>query len=283
MTRPATREALGAVSNGKRWAIPRPENPYLWESETRERLTAIGVRLRESWARDLQNCTRQYDLVRLEAARLYLAAYAKAVSHGPITQEAKKGVCDLLAAVLQALLLQLAEPARGKARPGRAELEAHVDSLKSNLPPELLAYWPDEQLLKRFRAARSPEALEQLRRRLDYTQAVRHAEQSGQKPTAEMLGPRLHKDITAHINDTGEELSGTVFKNPTAEQILKSDVIDQRQPQIGLARRTVQKRYPRKGRTQRDIVAHVYEVQASIPGADSKTETGKTPVRRPVS
>jgi hypothetical protein len=86
----------------------------------------------------------------------------------------------------------------------------------------------------------------------------------------------------AHINDTGEKLSGIVVKPKTAEEFghvlqmsvfLKdeqraSSFIDLRQAQDGLSLRTFRRRHPAKESPQRDIVATVYGAFGSLPEQD---------------
>jgi hypothetical protein len=315
MRDPAKREALGAVRHGKQWKIPRPENLLRWETETRERLSGLGVCLTDPLVRDFKKLGRHYDIYHLEFVRLFIGACLKAASRGPITQNDKDRILDLWHDALTGLA-PLAERGKREVKPSGAEIEQHMDNLKSGLPVELLPYWPDDRLWEKLRAARTLKALERIRQRLDFSQALSQTKHIGQDPTAENVRPRLHKDVTAHINDTGEQLpSNITVKAHTPEElrcIAERDYVvqlavprriterrdaegrtiaeieippghhafvDMRQPQEGIPLRTFRKRFPKKGGEQRQIEIAVFDIRENVPGPDEKPQTGKTPLR----
>ena len=305
LARQETREALGAVRQGKRWCIPRPESLFAWESQTRERLKKLGICPPKAWERELEQLDKECDRYLLESYRLWLAAYMKVLGRGSITQEARDAIL---------LLWQVACELLGPLP--RHEME--VDKLKRQFPARLLArrfdkvlaatrfcsakepvifrliiavlldvhavmrYWPGEKHFKHVRAAYTLDKLEEIRGSVDFQQAVRELEQIGQKPTAENVRPLLHKDFLAHINDTREKLPGIVVKNPTSEELQNLTLasfcsqnagknwplvtLDFRQPQDGLTLRTFRRRHPLRQQQQRDIVNAVYGVRDSLPG-----------------
>jgi len=189
--------------------------------------------------------------------------------------------------------------------------EMQVEKLKTSFRARLLArgvpekevsaalsHWPKKRHFDQVCAAHTLVDLEVIRRRLDYTQAIRELKELGRKPTTKNIGPLLHKDFMAHINDTRERLPGIVVKNPTGKEACRISMagmcdqiagekalpvtLDSRQAQGRLARRTVQKRHPQKRLAQKAIVAGVYRIRDSIPGADERRKTSKTPVRKAV-
>ena len=283
MTRPATRKALGAVRHGEQWRIPWPEeirvhemdgtihkmecDPFCWANLTRDRFEALGIPLSQPWERDIDRLCKRNDRYLLESCRLWLAAYAAVLGRGSMTQDARDAILRLFQTACEIL----------DSLP-RQKME--LEKLKSKFPDQLrsrntsqesiysiMSYWPKRKHFKLVCAPRTLDELETIRRRLDYTQAVRDLEQSCQKLTGENLRPLLHKDIFAHINDTREKLAVMVM--------------DFREPQDGLPPRTFQNRHPKKQQPQRDIIAGVYRTRSSIPGAVQEPHTGKTPIRGP--
>jgi len=305
MTRQETREALGAVRHGKQWRVPRPENHFVWKIQTRARLKKFGICPPEAWERDLEKRAKEYGRYRLEAYRLWLAVTMNALERGSITQEARDAILLLWQTACEILALL----------PRHHEIE--VDKLKSKFPAQLLArplpeaevraamdYWPEDQYVKKVRAAHTLGDLEAIRKRVDYLQATRELQQNGHKPTAENIRPLLHEDIMAHINDTRETLPPNTIKAHMPEvmrHVLEADshhqmysanprrntegvdaqgrtyalvegggisCLDMRQPQDGLPLRTFRRRHPQRKNPQRDIVNLVYDVRESLPGAD---------------
>jgi hypothetical protein len=256
------RKALGAVRNGKQWRIPRPDNIHFWEAETRQRFAALGVQLKSSQDSELEKLGQQNDKYKLESDRVFLALCLKASTQGAVTSQTREAILYLWQAAFSALHGAFAN---GRGRPSREQQEQCLDIFKAKLSPELLSHWPDDEIFKKVRQARTLKALEKIREGLDYALGVRDVEQTGQKPTAENLRPLLHKDIMQQINDSGEELQ------------LK--FIDMREPQNGLPLRTFRKRYPKKQDRQRQIVNEAYGIRETLPGAEESPDTGKTPVR----
>jgi len=313
-----TCKALSAVRHGKQWRIPRPDDLPLWEYQTRDRLKKLGIECKEAFELELEKLGKQHGCYALESYRLWLAAYGTVLERGRITQKARDAI------------LQLWQVA-GKILAPLPRYNMEVDRLKSQFPAGLLArhfhrvlaglrccsvsdplilwlivaalldvkavmhYWPNPKHFELVHDADTLVKLEPIRRRLDYKQAVRDLKHLGKKPTTKNIGPLLHKDMMAHINDTREQLPGIVVKNPTGEEmrrITMASVCDQiagkkpllvtfdlRLPQHVLARRTVQKRHPQKKYPQKIIVARVYRIRPDIPGADKKDQTGKTLIR----
>lgn len=253
MRSPVMREALLAVRHGKQWRIPHPDDEWIWKMHTRHRLKAVGVPLKPGWEKALDQAHKKCQPYQLESYRLWLAAYSKALERGRITTKAR------LAA------LQLWQEACRILRPFKSRLEIEVDKLKANFSRELLRYWPSKEHFKRVQDAYTLRNLETIRRRLDFTQAVRELKRRGKKPAERNLRPLLHEDMRPHINDTREKL------NPL--------VVDWRQPQRGLTLRSFRRRYPLRRQPWRDIVAGVYGIRAIPPGASKPPKTGLTPIR----
>jgi len=298
MKLPAKREALSAVQHGKQWRIPRPDNLYLWQSQASERLKKLGVHLSPAWKRGLRKAGQKCSRYLIESVRLWLAAYMKALKRGRITQKARDAIL---------LLWQTA----GEILDPLPRYEMDVEKLKSKFPDQLrkrglpedevravMRHWPGEKHFKKVRAARTRKQLEAIRCTLDYLQAARDLKRAGKKPTADNLRPLHHKDILAHINGTRETLRGIVVQNPTPEELRKLTLasvcgqiggkkppvvtVDFRQPQGGLRLRTFRNRHPRRQHPQSEIVASVYRISSSLPSAEEKPHTGKTPIRKPV-
>lgn len=294
---PATREALGGIQKGRQFRIPYPADLETWRCEARWRLKNCGIRFEPSWKRDMRRIAQNNSRCYLESCRFWVAAVIKVLAHGSITQADLKAI-HLLRRVSTKILAPL------------PRLEMEADKLKEQFPAQLserglseqevggvMRYWPEEEHFEQVRAASTFADLETIWRKLDYWQAVSQLESLGQNPTTKNIGPLIHKDLMAHINDTGEQLPGIVIKNPRAEELRKITMasvyhsiagrtvplvtLDFRQKQNGLARRTVQKRYPQKQHTQKAIVAGIYQIRATIPGADEKPDTGMTQIRKP--
>ena len=289
MTKADTREALLAVRHGKQWRIPYPADTEAWANDTRWRLKKCGIRLEPTWKRDLRQMAQNDSRFYLESYRLWVAAYAKALGRGRITQKAREGINVLRNAAIEIL----------KTLP---DSELSVEKIKSRIAAlirdrglplkSVMRHWPTTHHFNLVRTAKTVEELEAFRCSLDWAQASRDNKRRGKNPTAENLCPSLHKNFVEHINDTREKVPGTVIKNPTSDQIRNvvqtsvqnaiwgkkaSDItLDFRQPQDGLALRTFRKRYPRK-RT-RKIEAAIYGTLENIPGtaadAGSCPETG---------
>jgi hypothetical protein len=168
----------------------------------------------------------------------------------------------------------------------------------------VMRYWPNRKSFKQVRGVHTLNQLETIRRWVDRWQAVRELEQRGQEATTENIRPLLHTDMTTHINDTHEQLPGIVVAHPTPEQmrrIILGSVsstmsrkqapqspprreaplvtLDFRRPQVGLARRTAQRRFPQKGQVQRGIRAALDGVISTEPVLDETPHTSKTPIR----
>ena len=141
-----------------------------------------------------------------------------------------------------------------------------MDKLKNEFPRQLWRYWPAPCDFEDVRIAYALQELEQIRRRLDFLQAVRTLRQQhvqvrtgrkrGKPPTAENLRPLLHTDVLAHINDNGQELF--------------PEVVDCRQPQRGLTVYEFRKRYQLKQEPWKSIIAEVYGIRGSVPGVEDK-------------
>jgi hypothetical protein len=295
-TQPATREALGAVRHGKQWRIPRPDNLDNWRFETRRRLKNLGLQLPAPWERNLRDIGTETARYYLESCRLWLAAQLTAVIRGPVTQEDIRAIHMLLQAGREVLRMQ--------------PDGVRVDTLKSKFPDRLrlrkfsdadisgiMSYWPEDTCFEQVRTARTLKQLEKVRRRVDVAQAAKSCRHLGQKPTARNMRPLLHNDMLAHINDTREILPGIVVQRPTSEKLRTMTLasvysslhgtpaqpvtIDFRQPQDGLPLRTFRRRHPSRQSPQKDIVVAVYGIRDSIPGADERPFTGKTPTHYP--
>jgi len=294
MTRPAARGALGAVRYGKQWRIPLLNDGSTWEIHADHRLRTAGVLLKPLWQRDLEKRGKEFARCELESYRLWLAAHSQLLERERITEEDVKAVLLLWQSACEIL----------DSLPKGTE----VDKLKPNFSDQLrarnfsedrirfiMSYWPKQKHFKLVRDAHTSEQLEKIRRRVDTAQAVKMCKNLGKKPTAENLRPLLHKDIMKHLNDTWEKLPGIVVKNPTEEEMrhitmasVQDEIMgkpptlvtfDLRQPQNGLALRTVRNRHPLKKSPQKEIIAAVYDVQNSIPGVDERPHSGKTPIR----
>ena len=248
----AKREAILAVRHGKQWRIPRPDNLRDWEIETRRRLERLGIHLDPAWKHKLKRAAKQSSRYLPEVFRLYLAASAKALSRGRMTEKAKLGI-DLLwrgaLAVMESEKWYLG-----------------VDAIKHKLPRELWRYWPHERHFKAIRDRDTRKAIEVERRRLDFTQAVRVLHRRGRASTAENLCPLLHVDWLAHVNDTKEKLP--------------SNAIDFRRPQLGISLNQFRRRYPLRRKPWCLIIATVGG-HSETSGADERPHTGQTPVRKP--
>jgi hypothetical protein len=316
MTRPEMREALGAVRHGKQCRIPRPDNLDHWSSDTRWRLKKLGIQLKQAWERDLEQIGKRNDRHYLESCRLWVTATMKALEQSDLTANAKDAVI-LLWQVASEILDPLP---RHEMQADRLEPQFRAHLLARPLSEErvnsVMSYWPGKEHFKQVQAAHTLEELETIRRKLDYAQAVRELEQSGQKPTAQLARPLLHKDMMAHISDTREQLPGIVIKPRTADELRRvveadvciqmhsanprrttetrdaqgrkhvhiegqgaNQIIDLRKPQDGLPLRTFRRRHPAKQSPHPEIVAAVYGARDSIPSADEKLRSGKTPVR----
>jgi hypothetical protein len=291
--RPETCEALGAVRHGKQCRIPRPDNLDHWCNDTRWRLGKLGIQLKPAWERDLKKIEKRNTRLYLESCCLWVAATMKALGRRDLTENARDAVI-----LLWQVASQILDPLP------RHEME--VDRLKPQFRTHLrarplseervnsvMSYWPEKEHFKQVRAAHTLKELEAIRRKLDYAQAICKLQQSGQKPTAELVRPLVHEDIMAHINDTGEKLPGRVFKPETPHDLRRiveasvyltdqqraGMVIDLRKPQDGLPLRTFRRHHPVRKSPHREIVAEVYGAGDSIPDADETPRAAKTPVR----
>jgi hypothetical protein len=261
----ATQAALLAVQHGKQWRIPRPNNLDVWEFETRARLKTLGLTVKDAWERRLEQIGKECGRYYLESCRLWLAASAKAAEQEDISQEARDQILMLWQAANEILTpLPRHEMEVDKLR---VDFLAALKSrgLRTQEIEAVMSRWPDERHFKLVRSAHTLDALETIRRALDYTQAVCELKRAQKKPTEQNLRALLHADITAHINDTREKLP--------------SGVIDFRQPQDGLKRHTARKRYRKNSANQKKIVAAVYGIRDSLPGAGEKPSGKMTPKR----
>jgi hypothetical protein len=318
---PMTHNALGAVQNGKKWRIPHPDNREHWRTETCWRLKKLGINLPEDWERNFSKIAQENSRHWLESNRLWLAGYATVLERGRITQEAREAILllrQVAAEILRPLPRYEMQVGRFKDQFVAKLLTHHLDKVFVAVrccpaaSPSVFAlvvaalldvrtimgYWPKGTHLKQVRLVHTLGELEKIRRDLDYRQAVRDLEHLGKKPTHANIGPLLHMDMMAHINDTRDRIPGTVVKNPKQEVVrfitLKSVsdriagkkpplvTLDFQQPQKGLKRRAVQKRHPQKQRAQRTIVADVYGINATTPSVDWQPDTGKTPIQKPI-
>jgi hypothetical protein len=298
--RPRTREALGAILHGKQWRIPLPENLSLWRGAVRKRLGGLGVNLEPSWRRHLRRVARKSVPYVTESYRLWLAALFKVLAHEPITDGARRAIGVLQQAAC-GVLKRLPRPdmeAGSHKSAFPAQLRLH--GLTEDQVQAVMGYWPEREHFELVRSAHTFKELEKIRRKLDYWQATHELEQRGEQPTAENIAPLLHKDVTAHINDTRERMPEgvVVVRHPPLDQMRRMTlasvhaskagkkwplvVIDWRLPQTGLAKRTVQKRHPQRQKEQRAIRAEVLGVRATA-GAEEGTVTGMTPIRKPTS
>jgi len=298
MLNPSTREALSGVQHGKQYRIPRPENLAQWEFEARQRLEDLGITLKQPWQRDLEKLGKKCDRYLLESYRLWLAAWMTQLERDRITEEARDAFsllwcvsCDILSPLPKTEME--VDKLRGKflaafMKRGLSNEECH----------RVMSYWPEKAQFDLMRAAHTLAALEAIRRKVDYAEAVRELEHRGEKPTAENILPLLHKDFAAHINGTREALPGRVVKAESHEQLRRMTAesvdnqiareergplitIDFRQPQVGRKLRTYRKLYPAKQKPLRKIVAQVYRSSPNVPGVEEKPHTGKTPIRKP--
>jgi hypothetical protein len=284
LSRQQTREVLGAIRNGKQWRIPRPGNLEHWYGETRQRLVGAGVRPKlhrksalEKMFSSLKRFARTKSRDLLERYRFRLACELAVVTAGPITPQDKLAFDQLWRA-----------SEKVKTRRG-IPAELSKTGLSAKEIREVMSRLPKKKQLAEFDRVRTLDELEPIRQRIDFTQAVRILEERGQKPTAANIGPLLHRDIIAHMNDTGEELPGIVVRAQSTEQLRKITLasvcdyvrgktppllaLDFRQPQPGTARRTVQTRHPLKQQTQREIVGSVYGIRISPPSAEQKPQS----------
>ncbi len=261
----ATQAALLAVQHGKQWRIPRPDNLDVWEFETRARLKNLGLTVKEAWERRLERIGKQCGRYHLESCRLWLAASAKAAEQEDISQDARDQILTLWRAANE--ILDPLPRHKMEVDKLREDFLAALKSrgLQTQEIDAVMSRWPEQRHFERVRAAHTLDALETIRRALDYTQAVCELKQAGAKPTEQNLRVLLHSDITAHINNTRQELLPCV--------------IDFRQPQDGLKRHTARKRHPKNGATQKEIVAAVYGIRDSLPGVDDKPSGKMTPKR----
>lgn len=284
-----TRDVIGAIRHGKQWRIPHPQNPDSWCAAVRRRLKKHGVA--SNLQRTLRRKARESGRWYLEALRLWLACYWTILKRDRVTTEAKEAIC---------LLRQVAGEVLGQLQ--RHEMQ--IEKLKAEFAAAVLRrcstkveaqrvmrYWPNRASFEKVRTLHTFAKMEEFRRVLDYLQAVRLLEYQGKKPTEENIGPLLHKDVTTHINDLGEDLTGIVVKNPTGKELrdlalasvygqeCRPIIVDVRQAQDGLSRRTVQQRHPRRQKPQTDIIAAVYRIRANLPGAEEEPPTGKKPAR----
>jgi len=225
---PALQKALGAVRHGRQWRIPRPADEWLWEIQTSRNLKEAGIDLKPSWEMELRKLGKNFARYGLESYRLWLAAHVQlSLKSEGVTQE------DITAILLlwQTACKILDSLPRG----------TEVDKLKSQFPESLrarnfseneirviMSYWPEQNIFERFRAAHTLEQLEEIRRGVDTSQAVKTCQSLDQKPTAENLRPLYHKDLMTHINDTRGKLPpGTVtaHKPEDLRRVIEADVL----------------------------------------------------------
>ena len=296
MNNPTRREALGVVRHGKQWRIPFPVNECIWDEQTRRKLEQAGIGQKPSWEVALNNCAKQNGRYHVEAYRLWLAAYIKALKQGRVTQKVRINILHLWWTACKILALQksltLAFDEERLKSLFRDELRKGKFSVKS-----IMQHWPKENHFRILRKADSKSDFEKIRRNLDFWQAYRDESRRrrGDEPTAENLRRLLHKDLITHINDTREDPPPgfTFVKNPSPDEsdmITMASVqnqmqgkppipiiIDFRQPQPGISLRTFRTRYPRDD--QKPIIALVRKILSGPPSLDDKPDTGKTPVR----
>lgn len=318
MRSPKARNALGAVRHGKQWRIPQPDDENTWESQTDDRLMAAAITSKSSWQRGLEKQCRGVAHYELESYRLWLAAYSQLSAKGPVTKDDLEDILLLwqtACKILESLPRRVGVDKFKSQFPDWLEAR-HLPDGKQRIR-RIMSLWPNERCLKEVRAAHSLDELEKIRRGMDTMQAVQTCKNLGKEPTAENLRPLLHKDFKAHINDTREDLPKATVKATTPDELRNAceaelwqrrnqiqtqiskwfdtggdpdgakkvvlppslPMIDTRQPQNGLKLRTFRNRHPLKKSPQRNIIAAVYEIQDSIPDADEKPTSGKTPIR----
>jgi hypothetical protein len=93
---------------------------------------------------------------------------------------------------------------------------------------------------------------------------------------------QLHCGAERRIKEGIDEQGKTfalIQEDKSGQEI--STFVDLRQPQDGLARRTMQKRHPQKKNPQRAIVVEIEQINANAPSVEERSHTGKTPVRVP--
>lgn len=270
MQRPDVREVLSAVRHGKQWRIPRPEQLYLWEYGIPIRLRALGIevpgRLRAALEKRAKKCEPYWRQV----YRLALAAYTKALAIGRLTPKAKEGI-DLLCLGAAVVL---------KAKDQRAGIDGLKDAVIRHLKQEwhvrvpfrLARYWPGERQFQAIRSATTRKQVEALRRKLDFTQALKYvarlrdARGKQLQPTAQNLCPLLHVDWLAHLNDTREKLP-------------QVPLWDFRSPQPGISLDQFRRRYPLRRQPWCSLIASAYNGNANPPDTKERVSNGKTPVR----
>jgi len=253
---------MGAIRDGKQWRIPYPNNIWHWEISVRRRFKDLGAELKPSWKRELEALGKEFARYELESYRLWLAAYLKAVSRGPITYKGITEILLLWQAACQILALQPKGTEVGKLKsqfPGQLG-SLNISSAKIR---SIMSRWPGENCFQKVHAARTLKQLEQLRRAVDVAQAAKACEERGEQPTGPNLCPRLHKNFMMHINDTREELPG--------------HVIDLRKTQKGLPLRSFRARHPLRKVPQKTIIAETYRHNAEYPGPGEKSEKVETP------
>lgn len=292
---PDKRQALGAVRNGKQWRIPVPSNLQHWESDTRWNFKKLGAPLIPGWRHDLRKIARQTTRYMLEANRFWLAAYMTRLERGPVTPQDRQACLRLRDAACK--ILAFAPLSEMVVDRHKLQFPGQLASmgLDAREAQDVMRYWPKEQYLKHVHDAHTVAQLEVIRQRVDYWQAALELEQIGENPTTENIRPLLHKEMVAHINDTREHLDGEVIRHPTpkdTKRLMLASVHDSisgrktaqltfdfRLPQVGLTRRTAQKRYPQRQKSQQDIRATVFGIDDRTPGADQRLHIGKTPRR----
>ncbi len=251
---PITRSALGAVRHGKQWRIPFPANRNQWETETRARFAALGLKLAEPWERDFDKKAKEFQRGYLESCRLWLAAFAKVLEQGNPNAKASEQ------------LLWLFEIANAVTCP-RSRSDMDVAALKAEFFTALrqrglgrqeiraiMRRWPEEHHFELVCGLLTTSQVEEVRQKIDYLQATCLAKRKRLTPTQKTLFRWIHEDFVDHLNDTQERLP-------------YSFVIDMRSPRRGLTRHTGRKRYPRKQAAQTGIPAVIYDIQDKLPGS----------------
>jgi hypothetical protein len=290
---PAKRRALGAVRYGTQCRIPRPYNLDQWVSDARREFKKLCITLEPAWKHALRERARETNRYILEVNRLWLAAYMKVLEHRPIVAQDKQA-CILLRKAACRILRPLPRY-KMDVEPFETEFPAQLASvgLTAQKIQVVMSYWPEPEHFRQVHGARTFAQLEAIRAGVDYLQACRALERMGQKLTAENIRPLLHADIVAHINDTGEQLPGAIVRHPLSTQLQNMliervfcknpppVIMDYRLPQVGLTRRTAQRRAPQKEQTQRDIraVLILSGIASALPVPPTRPQTGKTPIR----
>jgi len=244
------RTVLGAVRQGKQWRILRPVSVGAWAARVREaqsRTLDWGEQLR----RKVLAVAKQKPEQRVECLRLWLACWAKAVKHEDMLAEANEAIALLFEVAWD--ILQSAPGCKCSQLKRQFTAELQSRGAPEHIIKRVMGYWPDAAHFARVNNL-SPERMETIRQGIDYALAQKEAKRLGLKQTNENLCQFLHLNLRLHINDTGEKLP--------------EGCIDRREPQKGLAIRTVKKRHSRKRGEAKRIGGIVNGALTTIPGTE---------------